>query len=110
MNWIPMSDYPTTSDERSRIQAQTERKAELNGLAQRVTDSQMNPAAKQRLGDHIQEKVNETNRDISHLRNSQAAKQKAEAERHTVAQMQKADENRLAGRKTANSKRLDARA
>lgn len=110
MNLIPMSDYPTASDERSRIQAQTERKAELSGMAQHVDASQMNPAAKQQLNDRIQEKVNEANQNISHLRTSQAAKQKAEAERRTTAQMRKADESRLAGRKAVNSQKLDTRA
>lgn len=119
MNWIPMSDYPTPSDERSRIQAQTERKAELSNLAQRVDGSRMHPTQKRQANDHIQEQINETDRDIAHLRISQAVKKKADAAQRLALQqasvqnqrqVRQADDKRQTQRKTAAAQKLDVRA
>lgn len=78
---LPISDYPTSSDPKARMQAFGERKSELTLKQQSVQDSSLSEDKKQSINSKLENEKKSIDVKIQKLKNEEVYRKKLETKR-----------------------------
>ena len=106
---MPMSDYPTSSDPVSRMQALSEKKGEISQEMQDVQDSNLDEKSKAAVTDSLSQQSDDVSAQIRHKQSEKAVDDKLKADQSQKKKIENAALEKQDA-DTNSKKRLDTHA